>query len=89
MKIKKKAKGRINAINDTIEKLLVERQKITEEITKDLVNWLILKNALVHDYDTLVGGIFSVITMIEQNDDDANVQKERWKQVGSKIKTHK
>lgn len=84
MKIKTKAHARIDDINETIEKLLQERKKITEELTKELVAWLMKKDALSHDYDTLIGGILSVLTVIECNDDVSKSQKEAWKKDGTK-----
>lgn len=86
MKIKKNEQGRIEAINQEIETLLHERQKITEALTQNFVNWLMKKNALAHDYETLVGGIASILSVIERNDAEATVQKEIWKQAGSKSK---
>ena len=89
MKIKKKVHNRIDDINVTIEKLLQERNQLTEDLTKDLVTWLMKKNALAHDYDTLIGGIISVLTVIESNDGTSISQKEIWKKEGSKIAKEK
>ena len=86
MKSQKKEQNRIAVINTTIETLLNERKEITESLTKELVNWLMKKNALLHDYDTLIGGISSVLKIIEKNDDEAIAQKELWKRDGSKLK---
>ncbi len=89
MKIKTKAHNRIDDINESIEKLLQERQCITENLTKDLVTWLMKKDALKHDYDTLIGGISSVLTVIESNDEAALKQNALWKSEGSKSRKEK
>lgn len=47
------------------------------------------KNALAHDYDTLIGGIISVLTVIESNDGTSISQKEIWKKEGSNIAKEK
>ena len=84
MKIKTKAHSRLDDINEAIEKLLQERKKITENMTQDLVNWLMKKEDLVHDYDTLVGGFLSILTVIQRNDDASKEQLEIWKKEGTK-----
>jgi hypothetical protein len=89
MKSKAKTHNRIEDINQSIEKLLQERNQLTEDLTKDLVTWLMKKNALAHDYDTLIGGIISVLTVIETNDGASIAQKEIWKKEGSKIAKEK
>lgn len=89
MKNKTKTHNQIDDINITIEKLLQERKKLTEDLTKDLVTWLMKKNALAHDYDTLIGGIISVLTVIESNDGSSIAQRESWKKEGSKIAKEK
>ena len=89
MGIKSKAHSRIDDINDSIEKLIQERQKITEELSKDLVNWLIKKDALRHDYDTIIGGISSILGILESNNEDSKLQHEIWKREGLKIKKEK
>ncbi len=86
MGIKTKAHSRIDDINDSIEKLVQERQKITEELSKDLVNWLMKKDALKHDYDTLIGGISYILGALESNNEDSKLQHEVWKREGLKIK---
>jgi len=89
MKTKTKAHSRIDDINESIEKLLQERQRITEHLTKGLVTWLMKKDALKHDYDTLIGGISSVLTVIESTDEAANEQNALWKIEGSKSRKEK
>ena len=89
MKSKAKTHNRIEDINQSIEKLLQERNQLTENLTKDLVTWLMKKNALAHDYDTLIGGILSVLTLIESNDNASIAQKETWKKEGAKIAKEK
>ncbi len=89
MKIKTKAHNRIDDINESIEKLLQERQCITENLTKDLVTWLMKKDALKHDYETLIGGISSVLTVIDCRDEAANKQNALWKIEGSKSRKEK
>ena len=89
MGIKTNAHSRIDDINDSIEKLVQERKKITEELSKDLVNWFMKKDALKHDYDTLIGGISSILAVLESNNEDSKLQHEIWKREGLKIKKEK
>ena len=89
MSVKSKSHSRIDDINDSIEKLIQERQKITEGLSKDLVNWLMRKDALKHDYDTLIGGISSILGTLESNNEDSKQQHDVWKREGLKIKKDK
>lgn len=84
MKIKSKVHNRIEDINESIEKLLNERKKLVEEMTHSFTEWLIEKNALKHDQEALKGAILSVLSVLENVDDESQKQKELWKKEAQK-----
>lgn len=84
MKTKSKVHTRIEDINESIEKLLNERKKLVEEMTHSFTEWLIEKNALKHDQETLKGAILSILSVLENADEESQKQKEVWKREAQK-----
>jgi len=78
---------RIAEISNQIEKLSNEQSllkaRLKESLSHDIMKLLNQKNALNYDFETLVGGILSVIDTLKKEDSDAIQHKNNWKKMGS------
>ena len=78
---------RIAEISNQIEKLSNEQSllkaRLKESLSHDIMKLLNQKNALHDDFETLVGGILSVIDTLKKEDSDAIQHKNNWKKMGS------
>jgi hypothetical protein len=79
----KKAK-RIDQINKNIERLNAERDKIKTDMTKELIDILVKKNALRYDFEMLKGGLLHVLDILSRSDKEAEEHKNSWKNHSSK-----
>jgi hypothetical protein len=73
---------RIETITTQIEKLNQERAHLTETLNGEITNLLKQKNALSFDFETLVGGLLSIIDVLKKEDETTLNQKQTWKKDG-------
>jgi hypothetical protein len=77
---------RIEELNKNIERLIHERDTIQNKMTQELVTLLMKKNVLAHDFETLKGGLLSVVDILNRTDTEAEEQKDKWKEYLKKKK---
>jgi hypothetical protein len=73
---------KIESLANQIEKLKQEHALLTESLAVEITKLLNKKNALSHDFETLIGGIVSVIDTLKKDDEAALSQKQLWKKNG-------
>jgi hypothetical protein len=86
---------KIEHIESQIAKLKEEHALLKESLMGEIIKLLHQKHALSHDFETLVGGIISVIDTLKKenknNDDENNNnienQKQIWKKIGGQYFT--
>ena len=86
--------SKIKKITTQIQDLETERKKLQETLSQNLLDLLIKNNALSYDFETLAGGILTVLKTLSKKDKDKNsdnpenkkqqeMQQEIWKKEGS------
>lgn len=76
---------KIESIDQQIAKLEAERAEIKAALPQLLLEVLVKKNALQHDFETLVGGIIHTLNTLTQKDDVAQKTHQLWKKEGVKF----
>ena len=76
---------KIELIDQHIAKLEAERAEIKAALPQLLLDVLIKKNALQHDFETLVGGLIHTLHTLTQNDEGAQKMHHLWKKEGLKF----
>ena len=74
---------KIESLASQIEKMSQEKTLLKESLSVEITKLLNQKNAMSHDFETLVGGIISVIDTLKKDDRDSTDQKQNWKKVGA------
>lgn len=70
---------RMDQIHKSIERLTAERDKIKTDMTKELIDILVKKNALNYDVDILQSGLLHVLDILSRSDKEAEEHKNSWK----------
>jgi hypothetical protein len=73
-----KKQKRIDQIRKNIERLNLERDKIKTDMTKELIDILVKKNALRYDFEMLKGGLLHVLDILSRSDKEAEEHKKSW-----------
>jgi hypothetical protein len=81
--------SKIKRITTQIQDLETERKKLQENLSQNLLDLLIKNNALSYDFETLAGGILTVLNTLSKKDKDnpeglkkQEMQQEIWKKEG-------
>ncbi len=74
---------KIESLASQIEKMSQEHNLLKESLSLEITKLLNQKNAMRHDFETLVGGIIFVIETLKKDDKDSTHQKQNWKKFGS------
>lgn len=74
--------SRIDMLNTQIEKLKIKKQQLTNDLSNEVIVLLKQRNALSYDFETLIGGLLSVLDTLKNNDDASINQKQIWKKNG-------
>ena len=83
--------SKIKKITTKIQDLETERKKLQETLSQNLLDLLIKNNALIYDFETLTGGILTVLKTLSKKDKDSDntenkkqqeMQQEIWKKEG-------
>ena len=60
-----------------------EKSLLIESLNGEIIKLLNQKNALSHDFETLIGGIIYVIDSLKKDDPESNQNQQIWKKTGS------
>lgn len=71
------------SLSSQIEKMSQEHALLKESLYVEITKLLNQKNAMRHDFETLVGGIICVIDTLKKDDKDSTHQKQNWKKAGA------
>lgn len=72
---------RMQALQEKINQLKIEQDKVEQLLVSHLVQVLKINNAFQLDFDALVGGLLEVIDVIKSNTE----RKETWQNSGHKF----
>ena len=76
---------KIESIDQQIAKLEEERAHIKAALPQLLLDVLVNKNALHHDFETLVGGMIHTLNTLTQKDESAHTTQQCWKKEGARF----
>ena len=81
--MKQSTLSKIKEITTKIQDLEGELKKFKETLSQDLLSLLTKNNAFSYDFETLTGGILSVLKTLSKSNDENQKQLELWKKEGA------
>ncbi len=74
---------KIDKITNKIKALEVERKRLQNSLSQNILDLLTQNNALSYDFETLTGGLLQTLNTLSKNDDVSKIQQDLWKKEGA------